>query len=520
MKSILIWFSLVTCGIFCNAQNVDISQENIYDGEPYISVNPNNGQHIVASWMGFKLGQAVIIKTKVSFDGGNTWSAVNETIHNEIDNTSADPSLQFDNSGNVYLCYIDFDNVNFTNGTVNVVKSSDGGLTWGAPAEAISIVDCPNKLCVDRPWMAVDNSGGPNDGTIYVTGMSADQLALISPPYHSYLAVSTDGGTSFSTPRFADTVNYSVGDLVHQAMGTPVVTTDGAFHMAYPAYNPSENVFARYLLASSTTAGLDLSHQVIEAGTVNQSNANLKKGFVLKASKTNPLQMAIFHVRNIEGDADIYMSETLDGGATWSALLRINSDTPNNGILQDLVWADFDTDGDLIVTWRDRRNGGQGFEQPSEIYASIRPLGGSFGQEFSLSSAVIPFDTLSYVKGNDFMSVQFQNDTIHTVWGDQRSGNLRIYYATLAQDDFNVSISEITSKEDQLVVYPNPSSGKIQVNISEEFEYRILDAVGKEYSNGKALSAELIDISNLKTGNYSLIIELNGEVEVISFIKE
>lgn len=520
MKTLLLTFSIFTFCLVSNAQNTDISQENFFDGEPYIAVNPQNSQHVVASWMGFKLGEAIVIKTKVSLDGGVTWSTSNETAHNLTGNTSADPSLAFDGNGNLYLCYIDYDGVNFSNGTVNVVKSTDGGLTWGTPTEAISIADCPNKLCVDRPWMAVDNSGGPNDGAIYVTGMSANQLTLISPPYHSYLAVSTDGGANFSAPRFADTVDYSVGDLIHNAMGSPAVGLDGTFHMAYPAYNPSESVFARFLLASSVTAGVDISHQVVEQGSADQSNSNLKKGFLLKASKTNPLHLAIFYVRNLEGDADIYMSETLDGGATWSALERINSDTPNNGVLQDLVWADFDTDGDLIVTWRDRRNGGQGFEQPSEIYASIRPSGGSFGQEFSLSSAMIPFDTLSYTKGNDFMSVQFQNDTIHTVWGDQRSGNLRIYYATLAQNDFSVSISEITSEQKSIRVFPNPSAEKIQISLTESFNYTIIDLSGRIYLEGKNSPQSEIDISQLPNGNYSIVLDIDGEVDRIGFVKK
>ena len=41
--------------------------------------------------------------------------------------------------------------------------------------------------------------------------------------------------------------------------------------------------------------------------------------------------------------------------------------------MQDLVWADFDEDGDLVISWRDRRNGDEGtYETASEIWAAFR----------------------------------------------------------------------------------------------------------------------------------------------------
>ena len=56
------------------------------------------------------------------------------------------------------------------------------------------------------------------------------------------------------------------------------------------------------------------------------------------------------------GDVDIIMMESYDEGVSWSNPIRINDDLQGNGKMQDLVWADFDLDGDLVVTWRHRRN--------------------------------------------------------------------------------------------------------------------------------------------------------------------
>ncbi|MBK8808284.1 MAG: hypothetical protein IPO21_17320 [Bacteroidales bacterium] len=56
------------------------------------------------------------------------------------------------------------------------------------------------------------------------------------------------------------------------------------------------------------------------------------------------------------GDADIMAFHTNDGGQTWSSPIRINDDSLSNGKAQDMVWGSYNEQGNLVVTWRDRRN--------------------------------------------------------------------------------------------------------------------------------------------------------------------
>lgn len=86
------------------SQNLNISNGLAFEGEPYITMDPNDNLHLVVAWMGFKFGQEIIIKTRTTFDGGQTWSATAELSHQQSGYGSADPSLQIDNNGNVYLC--------------------------------------------------------------------------------------------------------------------------------------------------------------------------------------------------------------------------------------------------------------------------------------------------------------------------------------------------------------------------------------------------------------------------------
>ena len=176
------------------SQNILVSGGNIFEGEPYLVVDPQNEQHLVAAWMGFQFNQKIVIKSVVSLDGGSTWSAPVWQAHQQAGNSSADVSLGFDLNGNLFMAYIDYDNVSFTNGAVICRKSTDGGLNWGPAVVARTIASCPNKLCIDRPWIAVD----PLTGSVVITSTNAKQPTLVQAPYHPYMAISSDGGASFS----------------------------------------------------------------------------------------------------------------------------------------------------------------------------------------------------------------------------------------------------------------------------------------------------------------------------------
>src|SRR5262249_54223060 len=102
--------------------------------EPYVAVDPRNPDHLVGAWIqDFARG----IVAAVSFNGGSSWQSVvvpglslcsgGQYPH------SSDPWVSFVPNGDVYLSSL---GNNFDEGEPNAVlvsKSTDGGLTWGAP---------------------------------------------------------------------------------------------------------------------------------------------------------------------------------------------------------------------------------------------------------------------------------------------------------------------------------------------------------------------------------------------------
>ena len=522
----IILFLLLIISFAANGQNQNISNGYVFDGEPFLATNPNNPQHIIVAWMGWKLGNRLVIKTKVSFNAGKTWSVSNNLPHIVSSFTSADPSIDFDNNGNVFVSYIDFTgyDVSPLDGGIYLCKSTDGGLTWNSPVEVITINSDPNKRPIDRPWISADRSSGNNQGNIYITSMNAKAA---TPPYNPYLTVSTDNGNSFNQWRYLDTINFLAGSTITQPMPTNCISANGIFYAVYPSYVPSQSLYAQFILASSTNAGNSLSYSTVFTSTTEISDTLAKKGYLLKADPSDANHLAFFYLDLPYGDIDIFMCESYNAGSSWTNPVRINDDSVSNNRMQDLLWADFDNDGDIVVAWRDRRNGADStYETASEIYASFRKKDSlSFSINFTLSDSIIPYDSILAFSGNDFMSINLVDDTINAVWGDTRNGKLNIWFQRIAVDGTILSTQILFSgNETQVLVYPNPTKSNINIEGPLIKKISILNIEGKTvYSKDiKVVDSKTIniDLSILPKGIYLIRCKTKMGIFTKKIIKE
>ncbi len=488
------------------AQNQLVSEGNIFEGEPYLVMSPANHQHLVAAWMGIQFNNKVVIKTSVSDNGGNTWSTPIWQTHLDPTFSSADVSLAYDHQGNLFMSYIDYDNVNFSAGKVLVRKSIDGGLSWGNPITALDVSTFPNQVAIDRPWMVIDQTSGPNSGTIYITNMNANQPTLITPPYHPYVSISTDGGQSFQSEPL-DATGFLAGTTIPQPMASPVVTSDGRFIALYPSYLPSQSLLPRLIRVQSNNQGQTYTYDTAYQGQgFGTSNSLVKAGPLLRANPTNANQMSYFFLSDAFGESDITFIETSNNGLTWSSPTRINQDPIGNGKIQDLIWADYASNGDLAVCWRDRRNAsGTGYSVPSELFCTVRnSITNTWLTDFSVSDQAANHLPILEESGNDFMNVILENDTLNVIWGDVRSGSLKIYFSKRGiYDSTNLIIS---LPEPEYMVFPNPVS--TDLSISKEFigaDFYLITSEGKSIQNGK-IESSLLPFESLPTGTYQLLI--------------
>ncbi len=518
-KTYVLSMFLLLMFVFSYGQDQNISNGTIFEGEPYIAVDPVNTQHLVVAWMGYFPFTKTSIKTKVSFDGGQTWSSLNYIPHTNTAYGSADPSLAFDNSGNVFLSFIDFDK-DTQEGAVFIVKSTDGGLTWENPTEVIN-ANTDTQKPVDRPWISIDNSGGTYDGTIYVTSMPPKVFGYLPPPYHPYFIKSTNGGQSFETWRYLDTVNWLAGNVIPQPMPTNCVSSDGTFYAVYPSYVYSQNPLAQFIIASSEDAGNSFAYHSVFSSAEGITDTLVKAGYLIRSDPSDPQHLAFFYLSVTYGDIDVYMRESYDKGVTWSKEIRLNDDPVENNKIQDLLWADFDTDGDLIVTWRDRRNGTDTtYTTASEIWGTLRKNGQSdFSDNFTISDTLVPYDTILAFAGNDFMCSKLINDTLNAVWGDTRNGKLNIWFKQFAVDGTLLNIKKISSEDiPKNKIYPNPFTSVINIKIRDVKKIIIYNQKEKQVFATQNQSKK-INLDFLPSGIYFIKVISNSEIYQQKIIK-
>jgi hypothetical protein len=315
------------------------------------------------------------------------------------------------------------------NNTIQFYKSSDNGQTFPLKANAAPGFDTSHFL--DKDWMAVDNStaAGTGKGYIYVTytdfGPATTKL---------FLSRSTDGGTTWTKTRFGNT---------NGVQGTDVVV--GATHAVYVFWFDENGPNERILTQKSTDNGQTFGtmhtaatlRTVFGDGDLNLGN-NDGSGLGFRSNAfpqavANPtvagkknIYLVYDDVGTQTGDAaDVFFTQSNDGGTTWTAPVKLNDDTTTNDQWQPAIAVTPDG-SHLMVSWYDRRN------DPTNAlidrYGVIGSISGttvSFGANFKINDVSFPaVDHQDTVFVSDYMGDYDQmaatNANFYTTWGDNR----------------------------------------------------------------------------------------------------
>jgi hypothetical protein len=147
---------------------------------------------------------------RYSTNFGVNWSASINLSNTLASYLNQGVNVQTGPNGEVYATwavYID-GSVGTGEDGIGFSKSTDGGLTWSAPVYAYQATNFgirgtfSNKSGIrvsSFPSMAVDRTGGPNNGTIYICWPQDDVSPAGSDP-DIVMIKSTNGGTSWTSP--------------------------------------------------------------------------------------------------------------------------------------------------------------------------------------------------------------------------------------------------------------------------------------------------------------------------------
>jgi hypothetical protein len=142
-------------------------------------------------------------------DGGYTWSSPEDISsglgagsHNQGVNIQTGPN------GEVYATWAVYDDWPADEVAIGFTSSTDGGASWAAESRILTNIlgiretTLPNEnsRANSYPTMAVDVSGGPRNGWIYIFWTNQGVPGVNTGDADIYMIRSSDGGTSWSTP--------------------------------------------------------------------------------------------------------------------------------------------------------------------------------------------------------------------------------------------------------------------------------------------------------------------------------
>ncbi|MEA2646849.1 MAG: hypothetical protein QOE92_1932 [Chloroflexota bacterium] len=437
---------------------VDVSgTAGLAEGEEFVAANPFNPMDVIVGsnqWQPYSgnpgnvgVGPSGATDCAVfdSHDGGLTWtgqrldnggigtvpipppvSSIPNPIGSQFEDfgnvISADQSIVFDHHGNAYYqcIYLGLSNAD---PQVWVFRSTDAGRTWGPKVVAFSEVG--TQIQIDRPFLAVDNSGGPRDGALYLAYETMFYQAYLP---EVYVERSDDQGATWSSPvRVDEDANRAQWD----PREFPQVGADGTLHVLYDASPltspcPCDPSTPALVVASSEDGGATFRHSTVDPEVHRISSQDEAFNYfqelvaAFAASPADPNRLAVAWPDAGSGEDRILLRQSLDGGRTWQDAADATDDPPGGGNQHDHATLAYLPDGALAIAWRDRRASGGSLTSPFEVFLRLAVPAGdglAFGDTVRLTDAVQAPTTGHH--GNmptEYMSIAGDSTGIHASW--------------------------------------------------------------------------------------------------------
>ena len=366
-----------------------------------------------------------------SSDGGATFKDLGSFPVHPTQENEGDPGVVANRQGVFYASYLLFDATRPAGfrDTIGVSKSTTGGVTWSLPVGLPSFGP-PNGFA-DKPFLAVDSTGGVHDGSIYVTSTNFPQFFAGSLPI--VFSRSTNGGSSFSPP-----IQISAPFTENQG-SEPVVGPSGEIYVAWFQFvnfaSPSQG--SGIVVAKSTNGGLSFGSPVFVAPAtpIGFNSGSLNGNFRVNSfpridvDPSSGNVYVTYAANPGHGDSgDVFFVRSMNGGATWSSPLRVNNDPGNNDqFFPDLA---VNSDGVIRVFWYDKRLDPNNIAM--SVYSAVSTNGGvSFGPNFAVTQGTFPpavgYDPVlnrtymgDYIDIKAGMTASGRTSDFFLAWGDNR----------------------------------------------------------------------------------------------------
>lgn len=321
------------------------------NNSPAAASNPQDPDNVVVVNRQDRPGFSAAINT--STDGGAEFTTATPPLPDGLDRPYA-PSVAFAADGTASVLYVNLTGPGNQPDNLWLAGSADGGRSFAEPVRVAGELTFQARLAVD-----------PDAGALYATWLQATEVGLLSfpgAPPRIVAARSTDGGRTWSDP-------VPVSDPGRQRVGAavPAVLPDGTLVVVYKDFKGDVRDWQNLEgpvwpdpFALVATRSTDRAAS-FEPGTEFDSELVPTERFVpflptfpsVSPGPDGELYAAWADGRN--GDADVFLRTSPDGGRQWSEPVRVNQNPSGDGTDQKLPAVGVAPDGRVDVLYLDGR---------------------------------------------------------------------------------------------------------------------------------------------------------------------
>jgi hypothetical protein len=321
---------------------VDGSGQNIPGdaaNEPSICIDPTNPNRIAIGWRQFDTTNSNFRQAgwAYSSNGGFNWTFGGVLQTNVF---RSDPVLASDAEGRFYFLSLQVDSNNQYH--CDLFRSTNGGANWQLLGPAVG---------GDKSWITIDKTSSAGHGNIYQAWDSASVTS------NRDFSISYDGGLSWTNPfTIPESPYWGTLDVGPQGQ-VYLLAWDGAQFWLNRSTN-APNGAGSYLFDLTTPVNLSggLLYYLLTGpnpgGIVGQPWIAVDRS----TNATRGNVYALCCTGNSANKSDVMFARSTNGGATWSAPIRINTDADYTNSWHWFGALSVAPNGRVDVTWNDTRN--------------------------------------------------------------------------------------------------------------------------------------------------------------------
>jgi hypothetical protein len=330
--------------------------------EVSVAINPTKPDHMIAvSIAKMEEHPGITNFAYVTNNAGRTWKMFPRANPHQVQ--QGDDVVAFTPDGLAIHAFISFVGIRKDRPrrahTGIVTSTSRDGMTWNDQVPVVELFNSVEPF-EDKPWVKADMSkDSPHHGNIYVAWTKFDAYGSAKPEHksHIYFSRSVNFGKSFAVPH---KISDQPGDALDKSdtlMGvSPGVGPKGEVYVVWAG--PKSIFFTR-----STDGGANFGKNKVIADCagwsfpikgLGRACAFATMGVdITKGKDRGAIYVCWGDSRN--GDPDVFLTVSRDGGDTWSNPQRVNQDAKGNGKEQWFPWLVVDPlDGSVNIAYYDR----------------------------------------------------------------------------------------------------------------------------------------------------------------------